>query len=1603
MSTSQAALTRPQVQVKAETAAAGLVQVPGVPTDATAAVMLQQSQAIAQAQAQAQAQLQTQPQAQAALPPNLARPPQVQLGQAQTQPLVPQTQPMQAQLAQPNLMPGQAQLPGVQVQPPVTSQVQSHVMQPQPMRAQLAQVPGQAPPAGVMMQAPAQAQAQAQAHPQGLVRPPQTQPGQVQVPLSSQAQGLAASDSGHALQQAQSVPSQAQNHARPPLRLVGGWQSNDDIPHRKKILTKILAYLQQRKPNVRPEWIKKVPQMAKRLEDSLYRSAASFEDYSDMSTLRQRLQQLAVRLGTKAQHAKLQQGGGGALPGVPSGIPQGVPSGMPQGQKQVGSIPSQPQQVVANGQVMQGGAAMPQQATAPAGGNRTFVQMADINSMVVGAGSAAAGSASSGSGSGMQPQQQQQHQQPVVQQGQQAQRRAATYTAEQRKQALRQQQQRLLLLRHASKCPAEEGRECHVTPHCASMKKLWKHIAECKNHSCQMAHCVSSRFVLSHYHRCKDAKCAVCAPVREVIWKSHERQQAQGRQAGLPMGNVTKEMLAQMNPQQIAELKARQKQALANLTPAQIAQLPEGQRQQAMSLKAQLARQGSQSKVQQVYAAGQQAGASAEVTRGGKPKRVPKGIGSRGKRSNASANGQGPQAGAGAGQVRGAPAQLQGQPPVKKSRGSVPGPEMGGPPYKAAAASQRGATLPPNIASGGSARSRLVVSGRASTVKAELQIGDKMKTPEEATSLVEAFSVDQIENHLRSLHDGLHLTAARLKQYTMPLLKKLMEHQFGWVFNNPVDPAALGLLDYFQVIKNPMDLGTVKKNLEASRYRTMEAFAKDVCMVFTNAMTYNPPGSEVYPVAQALKNTFEQEWSELQLQIKSDEESRKCNGEACSLCGYEQLSYEPMTYYCNGQNCNMQRIRRNAFFYIGASNRYHWCPQCYNDLPETEAINMGDVLLNKSDLVRKKNDELHEEPWVECDHCKRWVHQICALFNGRCNTNEHVAYFCPDCILASRKKAGKTGPTALKLGPKDMATTQFSSFLEAAVMKKLKETYEKEAAALGKPVEDIGKANTLYIRQVSSQDVNHLVKPNFLKRYKGRGIADELPARSKCVLLFQEMDGVDVLLFGMYVYEYGHKCPQPNQRRVYISYLDSVYYFRPRRFRTLVYKEILIAYLDYVKRRGFHTAHIWACPPAKGDDYILYCHPEDQKTPKDDRLQQWYVTMLETARKRGIVENVSNLYDECWGDPSKDASTLPYLEGDYWVGEAEQIIKELEDNGMSEIGGENGASLKSKKNNKRAVRQDLSRSNADPLMRKLGDIIEPMKQSFIVAYLRSKDFIKECHDRRVLEIKVEAAKQKVKELEASSITPDPELLRVAAQAVPKDETVESEQPMDSEILDTRQTFLNLCQGNHYQFDQLRRAKHSSIMVLYHLCNPDAPKFLSNCAACYTEINSGNRYHCEACQEFDLCLECYQKVGRDHPHPLKPIPVRTASSQPQLTERQRAERQRSIQLHMQLLQHASSCTQDCPSQNCKRMKGLLAHGTTCTQRAGGGCPICRRIWALLQIHARQCRAENCAVPKCKELREHLRQLALQQQQMDNRRRQAMNDWYRDRQNAKTETS
>mmetsp|Transcript_21753 Transcript_21753/g.43662 ORF Transcript_21753/g.43662 Transcript_21753/m.43662 type:complete len:208 (-) Transcript_21753:176-799(-) len=82
-------------------------------------------------------------------------------------------------------------------------------------------------------------------------------------------------------------------------------------------------------------------------------------------------------------------------------------------------------------------------------------------------------------------------------------------------------------------------------------------------------------------------------------------------------------------------------------------------------------------------------------------------------------------------------------------------------------------------------------------------------------------------------------------------------------FREPVDWKGLGLPDYPQLIKNPMDLGTIEKNLLAGKFENHEDFAEAVQLVWKNAMTYNMVGSHIYKTAVKLQNAFEKKYAKL--------------------------------------------------------------------------------------------------------------------------------------------------------------------------------------------------------------------------------------------------------------------------------------------------------------------------------------------------------------------------------------------------------------------------------------------------------------------------------------------------------------------------------------------------------------------------------------------------------------------------------------------------------------------------------------------------------------------------------------------------------------------
>ncbi|XP_050153822.1 uncharacterized protein LOC126628248 isoform X3 [Malus sylvestris] len=79
---------------------------------------------------------------------------------------------------------------------------------------------------------------------------------------------------------------------------------------------------------------------------------------------------------------------------------------------------------------------------------------------------------------------------------------------------------------------------------------------------------------------------------------------------------------------------------------------------------------------------------------------------------------------------------------------------------------------------------------------------------------------------------------------------------------------------YSDIIKEPMDFGTISEKLSAGSYRTLEEFQHDVYLVSANAMSYNPPSSIFNREARDVKIIADELFGALKNDLKSFESVR---------------------------------------------------------------------------------------------------------------------------------------------------------------------------------------------------------------------------------------------------------------------------------------------------------------------------------------------------------------------------------------------------------------------------------------------------------------------------------------------------------------------------------------------------------------------------------------------------------------------------------------------------------------------------------------------------------------------------------------------------------
>lgn len=85
--------------------------------------------------------------------------------------------------------------------------------------------------------------------------------------------------------------------------------------------------------------------------------------------------------------------------------------------------------------------------------------------------------------------------------------------------------------------------------------------------------------------------------------------------------------------------------------------------------------------------------------------------------------------------------------------------------------------------------------------------------------------------------------------------------QMNQYFLYPVDPVALNIPTYFQIVKKPMDLGTIKTQLANNGYEKAKDFEEDVRLIFKNCYKFNPDGDLVNAAGHQLEELFNKKWA----------------------------------------------------------------------------------------------------------------------------------------------------------------------------------------------------------------------------------------------------------------------------------------------------------------------------------------------------------------------------------------------------------------------------------------------------------------------------------------------------------------------------------------------------------------------------------------------------------------------------------------------------------------------------------------------------------------------------------------------------------------------
>jgi E1A/CREB-binding protein len=238
----------------------------------------------------------------------------------------------------------------------------------------------------------------------------------------------------------------------------------------------------------------------------------------------------------------------------------------------------------------------------------------------------------------------------------------------------------------------------------------------------------------------------------------------------------------------------------------------------------------------------------------------------------------------------------------------------------------------------------------------------------------------------------------------MPIFERIhKEEPESLPFHYPVDPDQLGLPDYFNVVKKPMDLSTIKKRLDEGHYVNPQEFTDDMWLMFNNAWLYNKKTSKVYKFCSKLAEIFAANIDDVMKEM--------------GYCCGQQFTFAPQVLFCYG-NQMCCTIPRDGVYYLYNNtdqsrpnvncDKYTYCLKCFDGI-KNDTVPIGDdpaqslIEVKKSLFTQMKNDHEEPEAFVTCEDCGRKWHQICALYMEQIFSK----FTCDTCVKEKKLNTNK--------------------------------------------------------------------------------------------------------------------------------------------------------------------------------------------------------------------------------------------------------------------------------------------------------------------------------------------------------------------------------------------------------------------------------------------------------------------------------------------------------------------------------------------------------------------------------------------------------------------